>query len=73
MRQPAAFVSGDPDGRDVPVHVIGPPAVVALLGDGWSPGLLPAPGAAVLPMQALRDHLLSSFGGAPRQRQAALR
>ncbi len=71
--QPAAFVSGDPDGRDVPVHVIGPPALVALVGDGWSPGLLPAPDAAVLPMQAFRDHLLQSFGGAPRQRQAAMR
>ena len=71
--QPAAFVSGDPDGRDVPVHVIGPPALVALVGDGWTPGLLPAPDAAVLPMQAFRDHLLQSFGGAPRQRQAAMR
>ena len=73
IHQPAAFVSGDPDGRDVPVHVIGPPALVALVGDGWTPGLLPAPDAAVLPMQAFRDHLLQSFGGAPRQRQAAMR
>ena len=63
--QPAAFVSGDPEGRDVPVHLIGPPEVLARLdAEGWSPGLLPAADAPVMPMQAFRDRLLAAFADA---------
>ena len=64
--QPAAFVSGDPEGRDVPVHLIGPPELLARLdAEGWSPGLLPAADAPVIPMQALRDRLLAAFAAPP--------
>ena len=71
--QPAAFVSGDPEGRDVPVHLIGPPELIAALdAAGWSPGLLPSADATVMPMQALRDHLLAAFAAPRPGRHAAL-
>lgn len=64
--QPAAFVSGDPEGRDVPVHVIGPPALLARLdGWGWTPGMIPAADAPVWPMAAFRDRFLAAFGPDP--------
>ena len=68
--QPAPLVSGDPEGREVPVHLIGPPGLLAGFAD-WSPGLLPSADAPVLPMQAFRDRLLAGFA-APQPRQAAL-
>ena len=65
--QPAAFVSGDPAGRDVPVHVIGAPATLARLDAwGWTPGLIPAPDAPAWPMEAFRDRFLAAFSAAPR-------
>lgn len=64
--QPAPFVSGDPDGRDVPVHVIGPPALVARLDPWhWTPGLLPDPALAAWPMAAFRDRFLAAFAADP--------
>jgi hypothetical protein len=72
--QPAAFVSGDPEGRDVPVHVIGAPEVVAHLdGWGWTPGLLPAADAPVWRMDAFRDRFLAAFGTRPVQVEAMAR
>jgi hypothetical protein len=72
--QPAAFVSGDETGRDVPVHVIGPPALLARLDAwGWTPGLLPGRDAPVWPMQDFRDRFLSAFAGEPPARAAANR
>jgi hypothetical protein len=72
--QPAAFVSGDDSGRDVPIHVIGPPALVARLEAwGWTPGLIPAPDAPVWPMSAFRDRFLAAFGAAPQMQAAAVR
>lgn len=59
--QPARFVAGS-DRRDVPVHLIGPPDLVAAAaGWGWSEGLLPAPDAPVWPMEAFRDRFLAAF------------
>jgi hypothetical protein len=55
------FVSGVP-GRDVPAHLIGPPAVVAQVdGWGWTPGLIPGPGTPVWPMQDWRARFLAAF------------
>jgi hypothetical protein len=64
--QPALFVAGVP-GYDVPLHVIGPPDLVALFdGPDWTDGLIPAPEATPIRMDALRDRLLSALGsGAP--------
>jgi hypothetical protein len=62
--QPAAFVSEDGVGRDVPLHLIGPPAVLAKLDD-WNltPGLVPGADAPVWRMDAFRDRFLEAFGG----------
>ena len=74
--QPAPFVSGDPTGRDVPVHVIGAPSALARLdGWGWSEGLVPRPSVAAWPMAAFRDRFLAAFAhrpGAERRRRKAL-
>ena len=63
--QPAAFVSEDGTSRDVPLHLIGPPDLIAKL-DGWgfTPGLVPAADAPVWRMDAFRDRFLEAFGGA---------
>jgi len=65
--QAAGFVALD-DRPDVPVHVIGPAALVDRVADwGWGPGLIPAPESPVVPMDRLRDRLLDAFSsGAPR-------
>ncbi len=61
--QPAPFVSGDPVGRDVPIHVIGSPAALAHLDAwGWSDGLIPDPAVPAWPMAAFRDRFLEAFG-----------
>ncbi len=58
---PAPFVALD-DGRDVPVHLIGPPDVVAAFADwGWTPGLIPDALAPVWPMAAFRDRFLAAL------------
>ena len=60
--EPARFVSGTED-YDVPLHVIGPPDLVALFdGLGWASGLLPTAESAPVPMDALRDLLLTRLG-----------
>ncbi len=72
--QPAAFVSGDPVGRDVPVHIVGAPEVVARLdGWGWTPGLLPAADAPGWPMEAFRDRFLAAFVTGSPQVEAGVR
>lgn len=64
--QAAGFIALD-ERPDVPVHVIGPPDLVAQFADrGWTPGLVPADDAPVLPMEAMRDLLLDSFSTEPR-------
>lgn len=67
--QAAGFVALD-DRADVPLHVIGPPALVALAqaGLGLAPGLLPPADAPVLPMEGLRDRILTTFSTLPQAR-----
>ena len=61
--EPARFVSGV-DGFDVPVHVIGPPDLVARFEAlGWGEGLIPDPQIVPKRMDGLRDtflHLLAA-------------
>ena len=64
--QAARFIAGV-DGHDVPVHVIGPPELVALIDDwDWTPGMIPDPALPVWPMDWLRDALMrATSSGAP--------
>ena len=58
----------------MPVHVIGPPGLLARLDAwGWTPGLIPAPDAPVWPMSAFRDRFLAAFAAAPPGQAAAAR
>ena len=58
--QPAGFVART-GGADVPVHLIGPPEVLALFdGWGWTPGPEPAPDLPPWPMAAFRDRFLEA-------------
>lgn len=65
--QPAAIVSGEDAGRDVPVSIIAKdPAVFDAIADWhWPSGLRPAAEAPVWPMDAFRDRLLAAFTGEP--------
>ena len=71
--QPTGFVAQGYGDDDVPVHVIGPPDLVARFADwGWTPGLVPAPATPAMPMEDFRDRLLTTFGPqAARQAAAA--
>ncbi len=62
----AAFVS-QVGNRDVPLHLIGPPEVLAAVeGWGFAPGLVPDAASPVWPMEAFRDRFLAAFSeGAP--------
>lgn len=64
--QPAGFVAGN-DNRDVAIHVIGPPDLVARFGEmGWQPGMIPHEDLTPLPMDQMRDVLLRVLStGAP--------
>ncbi len=65
--QAAPFVALD-ERREVPIHVIGPPALVARVAAwGWAEGLVPAPGTATLPMERMRDLIVGTFSRAPRR------
>lgn len=60
----AATSIGLDERREVPIHVIGPAALVDRTADwGLTPGLIPAKGRAAIPMESLRDHFLRSFSG----------
>jgi hypothetical protein len=60
--QPAGFVAQG-GGRDVPVHLIGPPGVLEAVADwGFGAGLRPGP-APAWPMEAFRDRFLKAFSG----------
>lgn len=61
--QPAPMVSGDADGRDVPVHLIArdPAIMEAVAHWQWEPGLLPGQGAPVWRMDQLRNRFVEAF------------
>jgi hypothetical protein len=59
--EPARFVSGV-NGFDVPVHVIGPPDLVARFADlGWAEGMWPDPAQTPVRMDAMRNLLLRAL------------
>jgi len=59
--QPAASITGPGVRWDVPVHVVGPPALLEPLADlGFVPGLVPS-GGAVAEMHELAPQLLRAF------------
>lgn len=61
--QPAVFVSGDEENRDVPVHFIGDSATLDSI-EGWSfdSGAVPGPDAPVWRMDAFRKRFVDAFG-----------
>lgn len=64
--QPAGFVAGS-DNRDVPVHLVGPPDLVAQIDHwGWSDGLIPASNAPVRRMDTFRDAFVGAFSDTVR-------
>ncbi len=64
---PAPFVS-QIEGRDVPIHMIGPPALLARL-DGWGApvGLAPDASAPVWAMEDFRNRFIAAFTSADGQ------
>ncbi|SES34741.1 hypothetical protein SAMN04490244_111105 [Tranquillimonas rosea] len=59
--QPAGFVAQS-DSYDVPVHLIGPPDVVALFDAwDWQEGLVPRDDVRVWPMAAFRDRFVGAL------------
>lgn len=67
--QPATIITGEGPTHDVPISVIArDPAVPArLAGWGWRPGMVPAPDAPVMRMDAFRDRFLDAFAVVPRR------
>jgi hypothetical protein len=59
--QPTGFVAGI-DSRDVAVHLIGPPELVARAADwNWREGLVPDIDTPVWPMEDFRDHFIRTY------------
>jgi hypothetical protein len=62
--QAAGFVALD-ERPDVPVHLIGPPDLVARAAAwGWTPGLIPGEDVPVRPMNEMRDLFILTFSSA---------
>ncbi len=59
----APWISGDPENRDVPVHLIAHDANVieAIEGWQWQPGLLPDANAPVWRMDRVRNRFIEAF------------
>lgn len=64
---PAPLVSGDSEGKQVPIHLIAhDPAVIDAIADWqWQPGLLPDGSAPVWRMDRLRDRFVEAFSTRP--------
>lgn len=59
--QAAGFVAGSGN-KDVPIHMIGPPNLVALIDDwGWTEGLIPASDGPVRRMDTFRNDFVAAF------------
>ncbi|WP_368667729.1 sulfatase-like hydrolase/transferase [Salipiger sp. PrR002] len=68
--QPAEFVA-QAGGKDVPLHLIGPPEALRLFdGWGWAAGLQPDPAQDALPMRDVRDMFLRATSAAGPQMRA---
>lgn len=62
--QPAPLITGQGAVLHVPVHIVGPGALLAQLDDwGWTPATAPADDAPVWSMAAFRDRFLDAFSG----------
>ena len=60
--QPAAVVTGEGASRDVPMHIIGPAALLDQISDwGWSNGMIPAAELPPLRMDLFREKFVRSF------------
>ncbi len=61
--QPAPLVSGDTQGKQVPVHLIAkdPDVIDAISGWNWQPGMIPGSDAPVWRMDTLRDRFVRAF------------
>jgi len=69
--QAAGFVALD-DRADVPIHVLGPAALVERFDlPGWSAGLVPDPASEVRPMSDMRDLILETLSGADQKRSGS--
>ncbi|MCW3843655.1 sulfatase [Micromonospora yasonensis] len=65
--QPAATVTGEGAGRDVPITIVAKDRKVLdrITGWGWQAGLRPGPQAPVWRMDTFRDRFLAAFGPTP--------
>ncbi|WP_367571085.1 sulfatase-like hydrolase/transferase [Pseudorhizobium pelagicum] len=62
--QPASVITGEGASRDVPVHIIGSPAMIEQLSSWeWSEGLVPASSLAPMRMDLFRERFLRTFSG----------
>lgn len=61
--QPMPYVTDNTDNRDVMVHLVArdPAVLEAVAGWEWTPGMLPADGAPVWRMDAVRDRVIETF------------
>jgi hypothetical protein len=63
--EPATFVAGI-ESREVPIHLIGPPELLARVEAwGFTPGLVPGEDAPIWRMDAFRDRFLAAFSDQP--------
>ena len=70
--QPATFVSQDDQNRDVPIHIIGSPELIARLDSwGWTNGMLPASDLTPWPMNEFRANFVRAFSGSDTMQHAA--
>lgn len=69
--QPAGFIAGS-DSRDVAVHLIGPPDLIAQ-ADGWEwqDGMVPQADTPVWPMEDFRDRFIRAYSTLSRMADAS--
>ncbi|WP_430511504.1 hypothetical protein [Pannonibacter phragmitetus] len=63
--QPASIITGEGVSRDVPVHIVSRDRelIARFLGQGFTPGMMPAAGAPEQGMDGLRDVLIKAMSG----------